>query len=509
MSTQAIDFSKYESAAPPSIDFSKYEAQPKQPDAVPSFWDTLSREGKAFTGTIAGIPAAVYHAFAEPATKEEIQKYGADQVTGAKRLGLGMDRLITAPVEVAGKFYADAAKGKYGDASQVESAMLNEAPEAVGSAAGSVVASRLASEAPGAAQAIVEKTPAAAQAVGDTGAAAVRATAGGVNTALAKAPGVIGGAAGATIGHATGIPEGGLLGYMAGKSIGEKVLPKIQVPGESFGLPKTVSGGPVNAPQYVEPPVVNPGAPLPANPSPELMQARPLAQGGSAPSPEPAAALGNLPSTAQSPAERLPEAFQPRPPKPPEIPGTADAPFKPLTDLPPHAVMQAVNELGTKAPLTAVTERANNIARLSELLNQGLGGKGLEPNVPIKNQGGIITPTESVSSGTLPEGHIPLDSSALKSYKYDPTTREFESVTQGGQHYVHGDVDPAQVAQFEAADSKGKAWAELRKNSTLVAKIVNGKRVAVKPVISEMDKIPDDEWEAGHELEPQVEGSSR
>jgi KTSC domain len=155
-----------------------------------------------------------------------------------------------------------------------------------------------------------------------------------------------------------------------------------------------------------------------------------------------------------------------------------------------------------------VTAKANNIARLSQLLNDSMGGKGLEPNVPIKNQGGIITPQASELT-TLPEGHIPVDSSALKSYKYDPLTREFESVTTNGSHYIHGDVDPAQVAQFEAADSKGRAWNELRKNSTLVAKVVNGKRVPVKPVISEMDSIPEDEWTAGHDIDSFVEGSPR
>jgi hypothetical protein len=37
------------------------------------------------------------------------------------------------------------------------------------------------------------------------------------------------------------------------------------------------------------------------------------------------------------------------------------------------------------------------------------------------------------------------------------------------------------MADFEKATSKGKAFNEIKKGSTYVAKIVNGKRVNVKP----------------------------
>lgn len=227
-----------------------------------------------------------------------------------------------------------------------------------------------------------------------------------------------------------------------------------------------------------------PGAPLPANPGqltlkpvypgapepvipPELRQAVGLREGGK-PAIDPAAGLGKLPA---------------------------------------HAVHQAIQELGPKATIEAVTERASNIAKLGDLLNDSLGGKGLEPNVPLKNQGGVVTPKTNGS----PAGHTPVESSALKSYKYDPATREFESVTRGGQHYIYGDVPPEAAAKFEAADSKGQAWGELRKTPGVVqvAKVVNGKRVPTRPVLSEEDAIPQDEWEAGHELDTAVEGSPR
>jgi hypothetical protein len=301
---------------------------------------------------------------------------------------------------------------------------------------------------------------------------AVRGAAKGANTVLAKAPGTVGAAVGAAVGHATGVPYGGEVGAIIGGGVGREVLPKVQIPGEGFGFPNRVAGGPVSAPAY------------------------------------------------QTPAERLPSAFQPLPKKPPVVPGTVEQPFKSLSELPPQAVHQAVQELGSQAAISAITERANNIAKLGDLLNQATGGdKGqIQPGVPIKNQGGVIMP--NAEAPAVLEGHTTVDSSALKSYKYDPKAHEIEIGGNGpGSGYVYGDVSPEQAQSFlkgefagqKAGDppSFGKAWNELRKNSTPVAKIINGKRVAIKPAISEEDQIPNDEWEAGHELETAVEGTRR
>lgn len=318
--------------------------------------------------------------------------------------------------------------------------------------------------------------------VSDIGPGIVRGTAKGVNVALAKAPGTVGAVTGGAVGAATGIPYGSEIGAGLGAVVGREILPKIQIPGENFGLPKPVYPG---APLPEAPPVYPganlpdhpgtfPGAPLPEAPNPALLQGNALMKPGAAPPPDPSAALASIPVR--------------------------------MSDLPASAMHQALSELGAHAPLDNVMSRAEQIAKLGDLLNEGLGGKGLEPNVPLKNQGGVITPKPAEG---IPEGHTPVDSSALKSYKYDPATREFESVTQNGQHYIHGDVAPEEAAKFEAADSKGKAWADIRKNGTLVAKVVNGKRIPVKPVISPEDSIPDDEWEAGHELGTEVEGSKK
>lgn len=79
---------------------------------------------------------------------------------------------------------------------------------------------------------------------------AVRAAVRGANTVIEKAPGSIGAAAGAAAGHATGIPGAAEIGGAAGYALGKEVLPQIKIPGEGFGLPNRVAGGPAAAPKY-------------------------------------------------------------------------------------------------------------------------------------------------------------------------------------------------------------------------------------------------------------------
>jgi hypothetical protein len=79
----------------------------------------------------------------------------------------------------------------------------------------------------------------------------------------------------------------------------------------------------------------------------------------------------------------------------------------------------------------------------------------------------------------LPEGFTPVESSVLKGFKYSPEAREFESITNDGAHYIHGDVAPEEAQTFADAGSKGKAWSKLKSQSPLVAKVLDGKRVAM------------------------------
>jgi hypothetical protein len=124
------------------------------------------------------------------------------------------------------------------------------------------------------------------------------------------------------------------------------------------------------------------------------------------------------------------------------------------------------------APAPKITPKV-----MEQQLGKALGAQELKPNVPLRDQLSAKAP----EAPKLPEGFTPVDSSALRGYKYDPATKEFETITQGGQRYIHGDVSPEAVQSFMDAESKGKAWQGIRNDGTLVAKVVNGKRVAVKP----------------------------
>lgn len=134
-------------------------------------------------------------------------------------------------------------------------------------------------------------------------------------------------------------------------------------------------------------------------------------------------------------------------------------------------------------PPTLLTKLASR-PEVQKMLDEALGGKPLQRNVPLRQQlPGASSDAAAASSGespaaALPEGFTPLQSSALSGYKYDPVKSEFESITKGGQHYIHGDVSPEEAAAFEDADSKGKAW-QLIRNNPLVAKVINGKRIPI------------------------------
>jgi hypothetical protein len=106
-------------------------------------------------------------------------------------------------------------------------------------------------------------------------------------------------------------------------------------------------------------------------------------------------------------------------------------------------------------------------AEVQQALETALGGKPLQPGVSLRNQ----PAAQAIAAGKLPEGFTPVQSSVIKGYKYDPAAQEFTAITNNGQTYTHGEVTPDQVAAFEGADSKGRAWtAAIRNSSPLVRK---------------------------------------
>lgn len=101
-------------------------------------------------------------------------------------------------------------------------------------------------------------------------------------------------------------------------------------------------------------------------------------------------------------------------------------------------------------------------------LEKALGNKpgAIKPGVPIRQQQ-IAQPMR--------------ESSAVQDYGYDEAAKEFHVTPKGGNTtYIYGDVPPEQAQAFDQAESKGQAWQQMRSN-TLVGKVVNGKRVDIKP----------------------------
>jgi len=125
---------------------------------------TLGREIYSGVKTIAGMPSAIYHAAADEATPEERGEYAqfekehgeapGAETSGMKRIGLGIQRLSGIPAAVdAAKTYADP-KTRPG-----YQQILENAPEALGQGAGTVVGGELLGKGT---KAAIENAPAAA-----------------------------------------------------------------------------------------------------------------------------------------------------------------------------------------------------------------------------------------------------------------------------------------------------------------------------------------------------------
>jgi hypothetical protein len=166
------------------------------------------------------------------------------------------------------------------------------------------------------------------------------------------------------------------------------------------------------------------------------------AKGLSKSAPEPAPTPAPIPQTNGVPwGSKIPETG------PPELwgkPVPATAPPESPFVSKPQPTAPAVQP----APATPISP-----VNVEKALNDALGGRPLQRGVPLRDQmkaGGTAT------TAKLPEGFTPVDSTALKGFKYDPDAREFESITQGNQHYIHGDVSPEEAQAFTDAESKGK-----------------------------------------------------
>ncbi len=167
----------------------------------------------------------------------------------------------------------------------------------------------------------------------------------------------------------------------------------------------------------------------------------------------------------------------PRPPMPPELQSRIDAT---LRDEPPPPRIPEPEVPRAAAPSIPQSNRELS-QTLDRQLRAGLGVKDtipappvntfVRPGIPMKAQ--MEPPTGSVA-----EGHTSVESSALKSWKYDPATRVFSAETKNGAIYRHAEVTPEEAKAFADADSKGTAWKDIRDNHALIKKNFHGDDVA-------------------------------
>ena len=234
-----------------------------------------------------------------------------------------------------------------------------------------------------------------------------------------------------------------------------------KIPLADMETPEALGGIGAKEPQPASPPTIRRG---PGQIPPEAIRPRafrPIAPAEPIPPREglmlpgeaeqaPAAA----PSIRRLPGEVAPEAVRPR----------AFRPMAPAEPIPPREGLQLPGQVNR--PLQGQLEESLGAPKFT-----------VKPRVKIKDQ----IPARQVTAG-----HVPAESSAIDSYRYDPEAKELSVKSKGGTTYTHGEVTQEEAQNFANADSKGKAWNEIRSNHVLVKK--NG--TPVKPRIAPEDLGP-------------------
>lgn len=154
MSTQPID---YDALAKKYGALSEEQptTAPATQAATPGFWDrfkdqpedrerdqALLRGARSVGSTILGIPSALYHAAADPATEEEKARLGETGMRNIGPVGRIIERGAIEPIRTAADWYTRAAKGQIPNAYEQA---LSVAPEALGAGGGAVLGGKIAS----------------------------------------------------------------------------------------------------------------------------------------------------------------------------------------------------------------------------------------------------------------------------------------------------------------------------------------------------------------------------
>jgi hypothetical protein len=113
----------------------------------------------------------------------------------------------------------------------------------------------------------------------------------------------------------------------------------------------------------------------------------------------------------------------------------------------------------TKTPEPGITNKAASQS-LSKTLPESLGNEPIKikPGVKIRDQFKTAEPKES---------------SVVKSFDYNPETKELSVKTPNGNTYVHAEVTPEEAEGMKTAESKGEYWNnQIRANHRMVNKIM-------------------------------------
>jgi len=432
---------------------------------------TLGRELYSGAKTILGAPSAAYHAFADEPTAEERERFGlSENPDMMERAALGAGRMVYQAPTIAIKDYASGKVTGQG--------ALEVLPEALGQGSGTVVGGKLAETvAPKIARSIPRGAGAA---VGRMASAAKPVIGRGLLVASDIVdPDYIGMAS----------PRLAHMQRIAGR-IGTKLsatppveqaasLGKIPVAAPEAAPPATLAGN-VRTPGQIAPEAIRPRAfvarpaePIPprsglmlkgevATPESDVEMMR---RGAPAESGEAAEIRGlriqNLRSqlaNAETTGERMQVLRRLK-----DVESPVD-----ITERPP----EQVEALKTRK---AGNPRAIG-KQLEASIQRGLGNaepleRTVRPGVPLRDQ----------FKPPVAEGHTPVESTAIRSYKYDPAAQELHVTTHDGITHVYGEVSPDQAEEFQNAESKGRAWKDIRDSSPKVAKVINGQRMASKP----------------------------
>ncbi len=462
---QSIDYDALAKQAGAISSMPDYDALAKQAGAVsstappsakqPSTWDVLTqptdktdKEYLGYTGP-AGVAGATIHGLNDVARGTVSAVKGAVN-TFDPRVQPGENTLTANPL-------VRILRGLYGVAKQVPQipAAVRDINQSV-DPTGRYLDAAQDTASQGAGQALTaigtEALPKAVAGAGEivkrTVPPLVRGVARGTNALLEKAPGYVGGAAGAAVGHATHIPYGGTVGGILGAGLGKELLPRLRVPGEEFGLPK---------PTY-------PGAPLPASPpTGEFVDTPTEAQPPTAPSQVVEPKL--LPATASGVSRRMPGEIAPEDVSAPDASTLGGRKGIRIVIPGPPKLLPAASatEEAVATPQAATPIVDTSRAAVGDLLNKGLGYE--PPPKPVPGKPIFMRPKPVAAPAVpVPEGMTPVESSGMRAYSYDEPSQTFTAQWPDGSLHRYGEVTPKEVEAFKAADSKGRALLQIKNN---------------------------------------------